>query len=283
MLSALDPSVQQWEEVKGNGAYIWGEGWGGSVEEADRMALSCLVSRITVAVTSDFRQVEQQVRSSRGDEHYLMQSHRTGAYSSVTLSNTHRVVLRAGRKAHVGRWIHRDELGVILSDRKARVLEYEAAAFAAEESARVGDALRYHYWAYVLLRSLQRPSELRDSRGRMLLNTIPERLGDLLEGLDVRVKGRLGDTILLGISYEGEPVEGLDFRYFDGARWVDGETVRGGRASLEMAPGAPAETIQLRIEYAYMGDALMDAELHDTMAALELRPMRKAFISLRTR
>ena len=64
---------------------MWGEGWGPSVEEADRQALAALASRVSVAVTSGFRQVEEQVRSSKGDEHYLMQSNRTAATSCLTI------------------------------------------------------------------------------------------------------------------------------------------------------------------------------------------------------
>ena len=57
--------AQDWERIVADPSLIWGEGWGSSVEEADRQALSSLVSRITVAVVSDFRQEEQQVRSSK--------------------------------------------------------------------------------------------------------------------------------------------------------------------------------------------------------------------------
>ena len=273
---------QEWRAPWEDGSVIWGEGWGASVEEADRNALSSLVSKITVAVTSDFRQVEQQVLSSRGDEHYLMQNHRSSAYSSVTLSNTRREVLRTGRKAHVVRWIPRNELEVLFADKKARILEFERCAREAEMEARVDDALRCHYWAYVLLRSLQRPSELRSEDGRMLLNAIPESIASVLEDVEVRRISREGTAVRLQFSFRGEPVEGLDFRYFDGARWSARNSVRSGKATLEMAPGALAEYIQLKVEYAYAGDSLMDGELYDTMRVLDLRPIRQSFIIFKT-
>ena len=52
---------------------------------------------------------------------------------------------------------------------------------------------------------------------------------------------------------------------------------------LVCSVGALAETIQLQIEYAYKGDSLMDAELYDTMSVQELKPIRKSFITFRTR
>ena len=103
LLSCFGAFSQNWESVKADNTLIWGEGWGSSVDEADQQALSSLVSKITIAVVNDFQQVEQQVLSSQGNEHYLMQSNRSSAYSNVTLSNTHRVVLKSGRKSHVGR------------------------------------------------------------------------------------------------------------------------------------------------------------------------------------
>ena len=283
LLSCFGAFSQNWESVKADNTLIWGEGWGSSVDEADQQALSSLVSKITIAVVNDFQQVEQQVLSSQGNEHYLMQSNRSSAYSNVTLSNTHRVVLKSGRKSHVGRWIRRADLEVIFADRKSRILEYEQSALYAEQAGRLDDALRYHYWAYVLLRSLQRPSELRSDDGRMLLNSIPERITPILDDLDVRMSSHYGDVVKLNFTYRGRPVGGLDFTYFDGARWSPVTSVRSGQASLDMAPGALAETIQLRVEYAYRGDSLMDGELFDTMNVLNLKPIRKSFISFKTR
>ena len=48
-----------------------------------------------------------------------------------------------------------------------------------------------------------------------------------------------------------------------------------------MARGSLAEYIQLRVEYAYCGDSLMDGELYDTMSALDLKPIRESFIVVR--
>ncbi len=148
---------------------------------------------------------------------------------------------------------------------------------------RVDDALCYHYWAYVFLRSLQRPSELRSEDGRMLLNSIPENTSAILEDVNVRMTSHVGDVVKLNFTFRGRPVGGMDFSYFDGARWSSMTSVRSGLASLDMAPGALADYIQLRVEYAYCGDSLMDGELFDTMTVLNLKPIRKSFITFKTR
>ena len=281
LLSAVPAWSQAWESVTADSTtFLWGEGWGRSVEEADREALTALSSRISVAVVSACSQSEAQVRSSAGDSYRLSLSSRTETYSSVTLSGSHREVIRSGRRAHVGRWIRRSELESLFLSRKERILGYEASALEAEGECRLDEALRCHYWAYVLLKALPDPGGVRLDGGRPLLNEIPERIGALLDGIDVRVTGRKGEDLRLQVSFRGRPVEGLDFSYFDGRGWSALTGVRDGSATVRMAPGALAETLQLRIEYAYRSDASMDPELHDMMDLLRMRPMRKSYIFL---
>ena len=45
---------------------------------------------------------------------------------------------------------------------------------------------------------------------------------------------------------------------------------------MDLAPGALAEVVQLKIAYAYCGDALMDPELADIVTSAELKPLKKS-------
>jgi hypothetical protein len=116
----------------------------------------------------------------------------------------------------------------------------------------------------------------------MLLNAIPESITAILDDVDVHMTSHIGDVVRLSFTFRDGPVEGMDFSYFDGARWSSMTSVRSGLASLNMAPGALAEYIQMRVEYAYCGDSLMDGELFDAMSVLNLKPIRKSFITLKT-
>lgn len=272
---------QDWESIKADSRYVWGEGWGKSLEEADLQALASLVSKITVSVTSDYRQVESQVHSPFADESSVLLSNTVLSYSSVTLTNTQRIVVKSGRRFQVGRWIRIDDLSVIFADRKARALEYERAAVLAEKDGRIDDALRYHYWAYTLIKSLQRPSEAKDVAGRILLNWIPEEMNSILGKIRVSCAGKTGDVIRLRFTWNGRLVQSLDFSYFDGAKWLRGLPVRNGDAQLQMARGALGEYIQLRIEYAYRGDARIDGELFEVMSLLESGRLKKSEIIFR--
>lgn len=267
---------QNWESIKSDSRYVWGEGWGKSLEEADQQALASLVSKITVSVTSDYRQVESQVHSPFADESSVLLSNTVLSYSSVTLTNTQRVVVKSGRRFQVGRWIRTDDLSLIFADRKARALEYERAAVLAEKDGIIDDALRYHYWAYTLIKSLQRPSEVKDDAGRILLNRIPEEMNSILGKIRVSFTGKTGDVIRLRFTWNGRPVQSLDYSYFDGTKWLRGLPVRNGDAQLQMAPGALGEYTQLRIEYAYRGEARIDGELFDVMTLLESGRLKKS-------
>jgi hypothetical protein len=277
LFGAVIPAVAQgWDYNREDGGYIWGEGWGRSVDDADRDALASLSSKISLVVSGQYRLLEEQRDSNRGTESVSIRSNQLAMTSNATLSNTHREVRKEGRKYYVRRWMDRKELDTVWSDRKERVLEYESSALMAERDGRIDDALRYHWWAYVLLQSLQRPAELRDKEGRMLVNSIPERLNAVLDDIKPRAD-RQGNTLILSFSFRGRPVQGLDFTYFDGARWSAACSASRGSAQVELEPGALAEVVQLRIEYAYLGDSLTDPELSGLLASAEVKPLKKAF------
>ena len=137
LLVCLSSQSQDWEQVRDDCRYVWGEGWGTSLEEADRQALASLVSKVSVTVTSDYRSVEQQVRSTGGNDDYELLFNHQRVCSSLTLPYTQRTVLRSGCKSHVGRWILREDLESIFADRRDRILEYERCASAAEQEDRL--------------------------------------------------------------------------------------------------------------------------------------------------
>ena len=279
-LSLLPLRGQDWERIKADPSVIWGEGWGASVEEADREALASLASRIAVGVAGEFRSVEEQRTTSSGTEYTSLRRSRVELVTNATLRNTGRTVLKGGRRAHVGRWIRRSELDAVFAAREQRISDLVRCAGAAEEECRAGDALRCYWWAYVLLRSLPRPSELRDVDGRMLLNAIPDRMNGVLGDISVSA-AKAGGRLLLSFRFRGLQVQDLAFSCFDGAGWSPRTEVRGGRAEVELAPGALGEIVQLKIEYEYRNEALMDEELSGLVSAQDSRMLKKALVIFR--
>ncbi len=85
--------------------YIWAEGWGRSVEEADIQALSSLCSAVSVSITSSYRLTETDRKTSSGYAGESMMQNNVSIFSCATLEGAGMEVLAKGRKAHVARWI----------------------------------------------------------------------------------------------------------------------------------------------------------------------------------
>jgi len=56
---------QSWDSIKKDSTYIWGEGKGSTVAEADRNALSDLTSKITTHVSSTFDIIEEETSDGK--------------------------------------------------------------------------------------------------------------------------------------------------------------------------------------------------------------------------
>ena len=261
--------------------YIWGEGWGRTAEEADREALAALAGRVSIALSSTFRSVEEQRSGTHGRSHFSMQSSSLSLSSCVSLPNTGSSSWRVGRRYHAYRWALRRNVESLFSDRKARALEYEESALAAEREGRLDDALRCHYWAYTILRSVARPSDVRDSGGRILLGAIPERMNSIFGSIDVSARRGYGDALELEFRRSGKPVKSLTVSFFNGAKWVTGIRVRDGKASARYACGAPGTIVQLRIEYEHRDEAMMDSDLAQILSSSDIKPLGKSYVIFR--
>lgn len=280
LASALSPSAfaQRFLSVRDDPDYVWGEGMGSTAEEAEAAALADLSSRICVCVRSDFRSVEQQQRGSRGMEWTSLQSNRTDTRSHVTIYGSQGELTRKGKLYYARRWIRRDTLEGMFRERERRALEYERRALDYEGSAQVGDALRYHWWAYMMLRSLMSPSEPQGADGEMLLHSIPDRIDRILGDIRFLCVSRNGDLLNAFVFFRGQEVRALNYSWFDGADWRHGGKVTGGRTSMPMAPGALAEHVPIRIDYAGRSEAMIDNELSCILSGEDTPPLRKATI-----
>ncbi len=266
---------EAFESIRWNENFLYGEGYAPTLEEADRNALLDLGSKVSMAVHTSFHMEEQQHSSASGIEYKSSQRNRTYLFSHITLNNTKRVSKRVKHKYHVVRWISKDEIEKTLSARKERVLDFERLAVKAELDGRIDDALRFHYWAYLLLLSLDGSGELVNENGDLLLNSIPHRMNEIFDGLSVSAK-KDGDSLIIRISSDEFPVQSLDFSYFDGAQWSNVRPASNGVAKVELAPGALADIVQLRIEYIYKGKAQADGELADIIMNVSTPPMKGA-------
>lgn len=280
----LSLSAQTWESVKNNKDYIYGEGYGNSIDEADKNALSALISKIAVNVSSSSSTIDRSsIKNGQLDELSEFQS-TVNTYTQATLTNTERIIIHNEPDAHVGRWIKRSEIEKIFVSRIAKVKDLVEAAQHAEQKGKVDDALRNYYWALTLIKSVQRPNDVsytdEEGRQRMLVTWIPEKMNEIFSELKADIVSRKGDDVELFITYKGKPVNSVDYTYFDGQSWSNIYSAKDGRGVLELASGNQSKTYQIKYEFEYRGQARIDRELESVINVVRSTPLRNAYVNV---
>lgn len=282
----LPCAAQTWEEVQADTqTYLYGEGTGETIDEADQQALASLISKISVVVSSNYEMLEGESRTDQGAEYQRYIENKVSTFSNATLTNTESKILSNEPDAHVVRWIRRSEIDRIFQARKNKILEYVGNAFRGETKGKVDDALRNYYWAYSLLKTLQHPSELTytddDGHEHVLVSWIPQQMNEIFDDIKPSVVSRRGDDLEIYFSFRDKPVTSLDYTYFDGSRWSNIYSAKDGRGVLELSAGAVGENIQLKYEYAYKNEAHIDKELYDVINVVKANAMRKSYVNVR--
>lgn len=268
--------AQSVDEIRESSNYIYGDGFGRSLREAENDALKSLISKISVSVQSDFSSVEEEVVTSDGVDANSAVRSVIRTYSQATLNNTHQIVIKQEPNAQVFRYVKRSEVNKIFESRKAKVLDMMASAQKAEKKGKIDDALRYYYWGYCLLQSLPNANAVTNEAGNVLVHWIPDQIDDILD--DIRfVKDNVdGNYVELSVLYQGNPVTSLDYTFFDGMNWSNLYSARDGRGILEMRPGAMTDNLQVKCEYEYFGESHIDKEIAQVVEVMRGRVFRNA-------
>ena len=283
-LLPMSSKAQSWESIKESDQYLWGEGHGSTIAEADRNALADLMSKIVTHVSSDFTQEEGEVTTAGESSEMSSIKSRIQTYSQGTLTNTERLTIKNEPNAIVGRYMKKSELHFIFLKRKNKAIDMVKTALRAEESGKADDALRNYYWALSLVNSLQYPNDAYykddDGKDHLLLVWIPEQMNKIFDDLKVSVVRRKGDDVDLSFAYKGKPVNSVDYTYFDGRDWSPINSAKDGTGILELASGNRSTKYQLKYEYEYRSEAHIDKEVEAVLNVMSGQAMRKAYINV---
>lgn len=285
LVLGLHVQAQSVSQIKADDSYIYGEGWGSSLKQADNAALQDLTSKISVSVNSaDFLEVKNVQQNGAADSKVNFEK-LIRTYSQATLTNTQRIVIQNEPNAQVLRYIKVAEVDRIFEGRKVKVMDMVDMAERAEKKAKIDDALRYYYWAYELLKSLQHPNEIRyncaDGKQRLLITWIPEQMNDIFSNISISSVGLSDDEVQLLITYKNRPVNSFDYTYFDGMDWSNIYSAKDGRGVIDLRPGQTAENLQVKCEYAFEGEAHIDREIEGVMALVDATSFRDAYINVK--
>ena len=284
LMTSLNVFSQKWEEVRDSEDYIYGEGWGSTVAEAERQALANLIGKIATNVTGESHS-SLKTQSSNGQLDEESQFSQTvNTYSQATLTNTQQKVLKNEPDAYVVRWIKKSEIEKIFESRKRKAIDLVETALRAEKKGKVDDVLRNFYWALTLLKSLQYPNEVtytdEDGKEHVLTNWCKEKIDDTFYELKTVYDSRDGNDIRLAITYKGKPVNSVDYKFWDGQTWSAIYSAKDGWGVLELAPGYDGSQVQLKYEFEYAGEAKVDPEVEMVLNAVKGTPMPKSYINV---
>ena len=267
-LVAMGQTANKAEDIKNAADYLWGQGYGATVKEADREALADLMSKISVQIESDFVIDEREVNTAAGNDAQSTVQNVVRTYSQGTLKNTRSVIVSEGPTAAVIRYIKRSEIEKAFKDREENVLSYVYSARNAEKAGRIDAALRYYYWASCLLKSLQNPSQVKFSDDGVkfpMTMWIPEQIRSILSQIKVEVTKVDGQEVSLLFTYKDKPVTSLDFHYWDGQNYSNIFSAKHGIMEVEMRPGAPTNKFNIQYEYEFKSQMRQDPELEQVM------------------
>ncbi len=256
------------DAIKADTTFIYGEGLGMSIEEADEYALQDLLKKISLKISSYTN--TSAVESSVGSTHQSSSKFESmiETYSHASLNNTHKYTVSVEPDAHVIRWMKRSEISKMFEDRIFKITDMVNSAGEKLKARKVDLALQNYYWAYLLTQTLQRPDALKytepgDTVSHPMIPYIHNRINDIFCSLSAKVMERDNEdnTLQLYITYNGEPVNSVDYTYYDGQNMSSIYSARDGVGVLEMAPGDKSKEIHLHFEYMYYRERHIDAEI----------------------
>lgn len=281
-------SAQSISEIKRNKDYIWGEGKGVTLTQADNEALNDLITQISVTVESRYSKIDENVVS--GDNVDTQSSFRAvlQTYSNATLQNTERFVISNEPDAHVFRFVKKVDIDRIFASRKAKSMIWFRLRCGPSGNDKIDEALRNFYWAYCLLQSLPSSHEVTyDNNGEscLLITWIPEQIRKIFSLIKISKQPSpegQEDMLVLNISYDGRPVCSFDYTYFDGMDWSNIYSAKDGLGVIELLPGMAADNLQIRCEYEFAGEAHTDKEIESVVKVMKGTAFRDAYIWVRS-
>lgn len=221
--------AQSIDEIKKNSNYIWGEGNGTTMSDAEGEALRQMSVQISVSVYNSSYDEESNDNSV---QKAVLQS-----VSSAKFTNVQMRVLEEEPNARVFCFMPRSEVKKMFEKRANHIANMVDAGKTAESRMMIDEALRNYYWALVLAKTTPEPVEIEfnDKKGEAT-SLLPIKIKSVLAMINASVDEiQDGKNLILGFTYNGKPVSSLNFKYNDGQSIVGPIVARDGIGEASMA------------------------------------------------
>ncbi len=221
--------AQSIDEIKKNSNYIWGEGNGTTMSDAEGEALRQMSVQISVSVYNSSYDEESNDNSVQKAVLQLV--------SSAKFTNVQMRVLEEEPNAKVFCFMPRSEVKKMFEKRANHIANMVDAGKTAESRMMIDEALRNYYWALVLAKTTPEPVEIEfnDKKGEAT-SLLPIKIKSVLAMINASVDEiQDGKNLILGFTYNGKPVSSLNFKYNDGQSIVGPIVARDGIGEASMA------------------------------------------------
>ncbi|MDR1896761.1 MAG: hypothetical protein LBR10_08225, partial [Prevotellaceae bacterium] len=166
--------------------------------------------------------------------------------------------------------------------------EFAAIAHRAEANRQIADALRYYYWALMLLQSHPDAGSMTaeaDGGTQKLDVYLPNRINAIFADIAFAVSGREADENLtrytLRVTCRGQPAANCDYSFFDGRSWSLPVSAKDGLGIAEMfGNSALHREIRVKTEYAFENEWNIDSEVKDVLGKVEPVILPKSYITV---
>lgn len=220
--------------------YVWAIGYGNTLEEADRDAMSTLTSYAT-NITNVETSAMKNVVSSDGTYFEKANTGNSSSISNMYLENVRREVLSDDKgQRRVLRYMTREDWDARNDVLRGKIEEYiESGRYASM----VEDKIRYYSWANILLQTYPEKEEPIMVDGTTYAkHWLISELRTILNNIDIQVIAIEQDKsnthypykVFLDFLYLNEPISYLCYGYFDGRGYVDKESVKDGRGVVQV-------------------------------------------------
>jgi hypothetical protein len=263
--------------IRNSGLYYYGIGEGANLFTARNQARASLSESITVRIQSEFEHVTRETNDD-------INSYTTGVVSSYSTAvigrQEERVLSEEPGRIEVLVYITRASMDELFQQREQLIRDFIRQAGRATGEQRISDALRYYYWALVLTRSHPDNNKLRHvfegDQDEPIMMGLYDRINRIFSFLrmDVKSIAEVQDPyrkdIHLSITFQGQPVQDLDYSYWLGDGYSPLITARDGMgiAVLEGAAARQFTNLRLRIEYQYDNKANLEPEVKAMMESV---------------
>lgn len=237
-------------EIENSGIYFYGSGISNDENQAREEALREISEQIAVKVSGKF-----EMKTKETDTKY--QETATSiveTYSMATLSEVESIrTMQPDGRIEVFSYVSKESVRNLFDERKKLVYNMFESGKTNEATGKLGFALQNYYFGLVLLKSV--PEENITVQGTNLTIEIPKAIKGILQGIHFKLidDDKLTDkerVVSFEVSYNGEPVNLMQYRFWDGFQIGGAGQVRDGKTTISLL-GSSVDFSNLKIYTEY--------------------------------